>query len=107
MAIEIPEIIPTHDCTGDGCEYGSVMNFFAADDDNGGVNSSVAVHGLTTEQIAMTLVRLFDSVASENRNVPPVIAWAQGREVLRRAIENVPPPEGAHKFITDLMSGSD
>lgn len=103
MAIEIPEIIPPHNCIGDGCEYGAAMNFFAADDGEGGINTSVTLHGLTMNQVAETLVRLFDGVAAESSEIPPVIAWARGREAMRQAIENSPAPEDAHNFIRGMM----
>lgn len=107
MTTPLP-IIPDHPCPGEGCEHPRVMSFVATDSPMGGVDTTTTVHLLDTNEIAQTLIRMYDTIAvNEDSDLPLVIRFARNREALRKAIENVTPPAEVSQAISELSDGDD
>ncbi len=105
--MEIPIMIPEHDCPGEGCPYppGFFLGAYEADDKSG-VEHSLQVHGVSIKMIAESLVTLFDNANLEDdSDIPKLIQFELGRETLRRAIERTTPPDEVMDAIKEMGEG--
>jgi hypothetical protein len=92
-------IPPGHDCPGDECIYppglyALVVKDPDAPDDPTAFQSTLYIHRVTPGHLAAALVVFMDSAFLDNRaeDVPAMIAHSRGRDLLRAAVEQTPPP---------------
>lgn len=92
--IGIPEIIPNHECDGE-CEYPATLALIAMQTGpEAMVDTTTVVHNISIATAAETLVKMFDQIIQETapEGIPPLIAFARGREFLRESIEKTAAP---------------
>lgn len=105
--MEFQELTPDHDCTGDPdtCPYPQALGFSAVTAPDGvGVDTSMQVHLLSPDQVATTLMKMYDGMMIEGPgDAPVIIKFARAREEFRQAIEQTEPPEAVQEALRAMM----
>lgn len=92
------QIDPDHECPGDDtCAYPPGMYMLVLkdhrDDDPKSFLQNFYVHLIQPGQLVASLVDFVDNTYQDNRGTDPaMIAHAKGRDMLRAAVEQIPPP---------------
>lgn len=98
--------IPPHDCTNDDdCPYPAGLIFSVTKHDGFG-SSEISVHKMSPSEVAAALVTTWDHEILESKpdEIPAVIAFASARELLRKAVDTLPPPPDVAAEIDDITT---
>lgn len=109
LALFAETIDPYHACIGPDCSYPPgmyllVMQDASQPDDPSAYLTSVYVHNVHPNNIVQSVVNFVDQTFQENRgdDEPAMIAHARARDLLRAAVETMPPPPVVSQEISDF-----
>lgn len=103
-AQEFEEAIPSHVCLGDGCNHDPGFYMFLHEKTETFVVDSSS-HRISPETVIQAMIQVIDRsfIQSKPDFLPEAVAVATGREMLRRAIEQVEPPADVSLNISDML----
>lgn len=97
---------PEHDC-GPDCGYPDGFAILIRDDVNvpGTMESNMFAHHVSPHDIVTSLISVIDDLIHKRapEGTPRAVVWAQGRDLIRGALENQAPPPEVSAEITSLM----
>lgn len=102
--------MPDHECEGE-CERGEGFFLLVHVDKNDVIHRTYGVHHLDPASAIQAFVGAMDEQFVRNRpeGMPAALAFAQGRELLKKAAENIEPPaeisQGFDEFLRNLAEG--
>lgn len=88
-----------HECLGEDCPYPEGMHMLVIkdpahpDEDNAYI-SNFFVHGIDPGRLVSACIDFVDNAFQQNKpdDVPAMIAFTRGRDLIRAALEQLPPP---------------
>lgn len=107
----LEHVNPDHECNatvGDECPYLSGMYFMVVKDPNDPAENSYLsryhTHKMDPGRLIQAVVDFVDVMFQNNRgDAPAMVAHTRGRDLLRHAVESVPPPPQVSEELVSFM----
>lgn len=103
----LEEHIPTHEC-GDECDKGEGFFLLMHMGEDQVIHTSTGTHHMDPTTVIQAFIQWLDGAFIRNKPeaMPAVMAFEQGREMLRQAIEGLAPPAdvsmGLDRFLQEM-----
>lgn len=105
---QFEETIPPHECDQDACDKPSGMYIYITDSGEGGSSVSVVsgTHRMEPGVLIQAMIEIIDRgfLISRPEEMPAVIAHTHGRELVKKAAEEIPPPADVSQDLDALVA---